>query len=391
MSTNIATLIGGPCLCGTDGSSFRSKGDVKVELALETFDVAVDLYGPVDQRVANQPMKIRFTPEGRIADLSVLFPYFSAAIGSFVTPRYECGAVVAAADTIAVSATSLPAGTPVSFGTTDTMPAGLTAATVVYLGANSGGVRKVYDTAAKAITGSTDQIDLTDTGSGDLAFVVTKPLTITGNDGKTIVFHNVAVTKMPTIKFAATETLWGEVEFTAYPKNGVAWTDSAAFFTTGTAAFADSGFDPADIITQPHTLTWGAAPWAGLFTKEGITVETNLTLSDVTDDASGVVTQRIDAISVTAKAQPLGPSLAQLMTALALQGASATRGRSLAGDDLVIEGTGMYAKLTAAALVGGPAQWARNLDRIGELEWRATRTFTAGVADPLFYIGTAAP
>src|SRR4051812_3764940 len=100
MSTNIATLIGGPCLSGYDGSTFRSKGDVKVALSLETFDVSVDLYGPVDQRVSGQPMKITLTPEGRIADLAVLFPYFSAAIGSFVTPRFECGAVVAAADTI---------------------------------------------------------------------------------------------------------------------------------------------------------------------------------------------------------------------------------------------------------------------------------------------------
>jgi hypothetical protein len=390
MSTNLATLIGGPCLVSYKGSTFRSQADVTLNLALDTFDVVNDLYGAVDKRVAGQPIKVAFTPEGRFADLTVLFPHVAAAIGSLITPRWPCGAVNTGADTIAVANTSLPSGTPVSFGTTGTMPAGLTAATVYYLGADSSGVRKVFTTSTAAIAGS-GQIDLTTAGTGSLAFIETYELVILGNDGTRVTLHNAAVTKMPAVNPASQKTLWSGVEFECFAKNGIPWTTADAFYTIDTAAFADSGFDPADIITQPYSLTWGSAPWSGIYTKNGFVIEPSLTLEAVEDDVSGILTRRISSLVFTAKAQPEGPDLSDVLTALKLQGAGATRGRSLAGSDLNIQGTGVYVRLYAAALVGGPAQWSSKLDRVGELTWQATRTFTMGVANPLFFIGSSAP
>jgi hypothetical protein len=392
MPTNLATIIGGPCLISYAGSTFRSKGDVSLNLALDTFEIVTDLYGAVDQRVAGQPITVGFEPEGRFDDLSVLFPHASAAIGSLITPRHECGAVDTDNDTIAIAATTLAAGTPVSFGTTGTMPTGLTAATVYYLGADDEGERMVYATAAHAVAGTeSEEIDLTGAGSGTLAFVVVQPLVIHGNDGTRVTLHNAAVSQMPAITFSSQATLWGPVQFEAFSKNGVAWTTANAYYTLDSAAFADEGFDPSDILTQPYTLTWGAAPWSGLSTKAGITVANTLTLEPIEDDASGVLTRRIAAVGFTATAQPMGPSLADLLTKLGIQGAGATRGRSLSGDNLNIEGTGVYARLYAAALTGGPAVWSSRLDRLGDLTWQATRTFTEGVANPLFYIGESAP
>lgn len=390
MSTNLATIIGGPCLISYKGSTFRSKGDVTLSLELETFDIVTDLYQAVDKRVSGQPMKIGFTPEGRFADLSVLYPYLSAALGSLVTPVHLCGTVTPAADTIAVANTALAAGTPVSFGTTGTMPTGLTAATLYYLSANSGGARTIHASAAAALAG-TGAIDITAAGSGTLSFVEQWPLVILGADGSRATFHNVAVTRMPTITARSTETLWGDVEFEAFPKNGVAWATANSLFTLDTATFADAGFDPADILTQPYAGTWGAAPWAGFYTKNGWQIEPSLSLEAVEDDASGVITRRIASLGFTAKAEPMGIALADLTSKLLLQGAGATRGRSLAGDNLNIEGEGVYLRLYAAALLGGPAQWGTKLNRIGELTWAATRTFTAGAPNPLFYIGAAAP
>lgn len=389
-STNLATIIGGPCLIQFDGSTFRSKGDVTVDFSLATFDIVTDLYQVVDKRVSGQPMSVRFAPEGRFADLAALYPYLAVALGSLVTPVFPCGAVDTAANTIEVANTSLAAGTAVSFGTTGAMPTGLTAATLYYLGADAAGERTVHLSAAAAIAG-TGAIDITAAGSGTLSFVVQKPLVIVGADGTRITFHNAAVTQMPTINAKSTDTLWGDVEFQAFPKNGVEWATANSFFTIDATAFADTGFDPADIITQPYALTWGAPPWAGIFTKEGITIEPVLELEPVEDDASGIISQRIANLGFTARAQPMGIGLADLLTKLGLQGAGAVRGRSLAGDDLNIEGDGVYMRLYAAALLGGPAQWATRLDRVGELQWQATRTFTAGVANPLFYIGNAAP
>ena len=81
-----------------------------------------------------------------------------------------------------------------------------------------------------------------------------------------------------------------------------------------------------------------------------------------------------------------------LKTALGLQGPGATpaavRGATLQGNDLYVFGTGVDLRLTAAALIGGPALWSAVVDRVGDLEWRACRKFTAGVAQPLYYVGS---
>lgn len=390
MITNLATIIGGPCLISYRGSTFRSKGDVKLDPTIDTFTIENDLYGPVDTRAGNQLVKVSFTPEGRFANLAVLFPYNLAALGSLITPRHECGAVDATADTIAVADTSLAVGTPISFGTTDTMPTGLTAATLYYLGADVAGVRKIYTTSADAIA-ATSPINITAVGSGTLAFIEQWPLVILGVDGTRFTGHNSAVTKMPEIDFQSQATLWGEVEFECFAKSGIARTTDNSVFTIDTATFADSGFAPADIITQPYSLTWGNAPWAGVYTKNGIKVSPSLNLTEVVDDLSGLLSRRISSLAFTAKATPIGPNLSAMLTALAMQGATAIRGRSMAGTALNIEGTGVYARLYAAALTGGQALWSSKADRIGELSWTANRTFTAGVANPLFYIGAAAP
>ena len=47
------------------------------------------------------------------------------------------------------------------------------------------------------------------------------------------------------------------------------------------------------------------------------------------------------------------------------------------------------ARLYAAALTGGPAQWATASDRIGDLTWQATRL--GGSSSPLFLLANAAP
>ena len=160
MSTNLATLISGPALIQYRGASFRSKADVKLSLELDTFDVSTDLYQVVDKRVSGQPVKVTFTPEGRWADLSVLYPYASARLGSLITPQHTVSAVDTSADTLAVADTILPAGTPVSFGSLGTMPTGLTAGTLYYLSANAAGLRTVHATSAAALAG-TSAIDIT--------------------------------------------------------------------------------------------------------------------------------------------------------------------------------------------------------------------------------------
>ncbi len=388
MPTNVALIVGGPCKVTHKFATFRAKAGVKLEFAIESFDVPTDLYGLVDKRVKDQPVKVSFIPEGRWEDLPVLYPYASAELGSLITPVHLCGAIDTAANTIAVADTALLAGAPVSFGAETAMPGGITAITPHYLSANAAGLRTVHATQAAALAG-TGAIDITSAGTGDISFVEQWPLVIHGRDGKRITLHNAAITKMPALRLQSTETLYGDMEFECFPKNGVSWETDNSIYTIDSAPFSDTTFDRTKILTQDYTLTWGAAPWAGLTTKSGIAIDFGLGLEAVEDDASGIITRRITSLTATAKAEPTGRSLAQLAAALKVQGTGATRGRSLTGDNLDLAGNGVFIRLYTAALLGGLANWETKSNRVGELTWQATRQ--GGTATPLFLLDTEAP
>jgi len=187
------------------------------------------------------------------------------------------------------------------------------------------------------------------------------------------------------------QTLLGEVAFECFPKVNTSWVTANSFYTEAAAALTDTSFDPAAIITQPYTVAWGSSPWDALATKNGVQVSFALALEAVETDTDGLLTRRLAGLEVTAKAQPIGITVAQLLSKLTIQDTGAVRGRSLSGSNLNISATGVYIRLYGAALLGGPQQFSSRLDRIGELEWRATRTFSTGTPNDLFYVGTAAP
>jgi hypothetical protein len=393
MSQKVAFIIGGPALVQYRGASFYSQGDISVQALLETFPVVVDRFQEVDQRVREQPIKIQFTPAGEWENLAVLYPYASTILGELITPVRTFGTVTAAADTIQIVAHGLPAGSAIRPSSSGTLPAGLTALALYYVNVVDADTIKLYDTYAHAIAGgATGLVDITGTGSGTHKLVVNEPLTIHPFDGQEkIVFHNAAVTAMPNTGVSTTKTLLGQVEFEAFLKEGANWSDANSRFTISNASLTDTTFDPASILTQAATMAWGSAPWDSFSTKNGVVVSYALTLEPIMTDTDGILTRRFAGLTVQAKAQPMGLSAADLTTKMLLQDTGAKRGRSLSGSDLNISATNFYTRLYGAALVGGPLGYGSKTDRIGELTWQATRTFSSGVPNPLFFVGTSAP
>jgi hypothetical protein len=95
----------------------------------------------------------------------------------------------------------------------------------------------------------------------------------------------------------------------------------------------------------------------------------------------------LQGLDVSLKGTPLGPAVSDVMTELK---AAQELGTSLASDDdLVISGgasgTPVFT-LSKAALVDADLGWGSDRKRLGPCEWVATRSITAGVADPLFTI-----
>lgn len=222
-----------------------------------------------------------------------------------------------------------------------------------------------------------------------------KALVIHCLDGTRYTYHNAALTKMPSLKFAATETLIGDVEWTARVKNNTEPTAANSIFTRDSSPFTDKSLIIANIKTQSYMLTWGSDGWSSFRTVDGVEVSFDLKTQDLSVDGYGVLDQVIEGLGVTAKFKPIGPTQAEIDAKLALQGvAGAAQGSSLnaRGEDLIISGASVYVIIRAAAAKSSGQEFDMSKLRNGELLAVATRSFDmANAALPLAYVGTSAP
>ncbi len=391
---SLTQVIGGPAIVTYRGGSFFSKGDITLQIAPEVFEIETDVFGIVDRRVRGQPVKISFTPAGEWENLIVLFPYALIPFGDLITPVRTMGVVVANA--INLPNHKLQSGDAVyAKNVGGALPTGISAGTLYYVHAVSSDAVTIHTTRALGVSGASP-IAVSNNGTGTNRFVVNNPLTIQTIDpanGQLITLFNAAVTKMPDINATATATLLGDVEFEAFIVDGSALSDPASLYSIQSSPYqGDTTFDPSNILTQPISVSWGStAPWDSFYTKSGVQVNFALALQNIDIDGYGVLSKRISDLSVTAKMMPIGVESSDLLTALQLQGTGAAIGRSMGqnGHNLNLSATGFYARLYQAGLQGGPELFSRSKDRIGEISFIATRSFTAGVPNPLFFVGTS--
>ncbi len=211
-----------------------------------------------------------------------------------------------------------------------------------------------------------------------------------------ITFHAAAVSKQPDLNFAATETLFGDVEFSFVGKNNTATDDANYYFTSAANALAGaSPYDPDALIIQAYNLSWGAAPFDSFNSREGVKVSFSLKTSDDTADAIGVYDKIFNSLGVTATLIPSGITEADLLAAAEVQGANSVRGKKISatGNDLIITGEGVYFAMYGAGIrKSGLVYGGGDKQRLAQVEFVASRSVAAGgTLNPLFYIGTAAP
>jgi hypothetical protein len=390
---SVTELIGGPCIITYRGATFRSKGDITLDLAIETFNVETSLLGKVDERQREHPIKLHFVPDGEWTSLGILWPYANTFFGDYVTPQRTVFSITANA--IYSPSNNLIAGDAVvaqAYG--GSIVTGLTAGTTYYVHPISADAFTIHLTYAAGVAGSSP-IAIT-LGTGTTRLVVNNPLTIQTQAGQLITFLNAAVVQMPEIIASTVNTAVGEVTFEAFLADGQDWSGTNSLYTQVSNPWpGDPSFNPANILTGEITAVWGAsAPWNLFTTKTGWRINFGMTLTPVEVDNVGVVTRRYSGLDVTARATPLGIQESDLQAALYLQGAGAGRGKSLAsvGTDLKLSAVAnnFGVRIYSAAMKGGPEIFSNKLDRVGELTWIATRTFNSGVPNPLFYVGAQA-
>jgi hypothetical protein len=375
------------------GGTFRSKGDVTISLALETFPIETSALGQVDERVREHPVRINFIPDGEWSSLSVLWPYANTAFGTYITPQYQvvsiAGNQINAPGSYVISGDAVYAA---AYG--GTITTGLSAGTLYYIHYISPDAFTIHLTYAAAVAG-TSPISIS-MGTGITRLVVNNPLTIQTQAGVLITYLNVAVSQMPEIIGSAVSTAVGEVTFEAFLSDGQDWSGTNSLYTQVNNPWpGDPSFNPANILTGEISAVWGAlAPWNLFSTKNGWRISFAMSLTPVEVDSVGLVTRRLSNLVVTARATPLGIQESDLQNALYLQGTNSSRGRSLStyGANLNLSAVAgnLGVKLYNAAIKGGPELFSNKVDRVGEVTWVATRTYNAGVPQPLFYVGSQA-
>lgn len=216
------------------------------------------------------------------------------------------------------------------------------------------------------------------------------PLAVHASDGALHTIVSAAVTKQPNIRFSVKETLVEAVEITGLRGNDKAWSDANGIYTVaGGSTFADAGWTgPALIKTQPYFLTWGAvAGFSAIDTEEGFTFETTLELQPMGTDALGRMTYKFKSLGAMVRFMPVGPTSAQILAAMNIQGGSAVRGQSLSsGEQLTIVGadTVTYLTIPDCGLKSAGYRFGSTTLRHGEIGIVAVRTFSAGAQQPLY-------
>ena len=217
-----------------------------------------------------------------------------------------------------------------------------------------------------------------------------RELVIHGRDGVKLSVPNAAITQMPALRLGVAQTLQGSIKFTGILKNSTAPQTAGAYYAITSAAYpGDTGWARSDIKTLAYASAWGASPWDAFLTQDGWEIDFGLDLAPQMVDGLGTADMTLQELKVTAKAIPVGPTLAQLHTAMHENTAF---GSSMStATPLVVSATGVYFSLANAGLIDMNAAWGSEAKRLGACQWQANRTVTLGVPDPLYYIGTSAP
>lgn len=397
MSANLLRRKRGAAIIQRNGINFFTKDAIAIDTEVNPFEVGSDAFGVIDSRYQGRVLKVGFTPIGAWNEdaLNVLFPFRNYRFGQFNTPVLTFGTVTAAADTVGITGHGLLTGTGVRVGAVGAgvVPAGLSAGTLYYISVTDANTIKFHLTQAAAIAG-TSAVDITDAGTAPIRLVVNNPMVIHWLDGTRLTVHNAACTKMPGIECSPVKTLFTRTEYEGYAKHGSVWSDANSLYTLDEAAVPSVDLDPDDVLTSAYTAKFGAdALFEDLQPREGTMIDFEIGLGDVPDDNEGILCRSITSVSATAKLRPLNLLESDILGKILLQGSGAGRGKSLPTENLDVfaAGDNPFIRLYGAQLLNAPLTGGAEEDRIGELEFKTKRTFSAGAANPVFYVGTEAP
>lgn len=394
---NPALTIAGPAVLVWKDKAIYSQGDIPLVIKEETFDLPSSAYGVVAKAVKSTVVEVSATPLGTLEALTELIPdHIRRAIpGVLVHNALDLGTINTSTGVITKTAHGLRDTGSARVATFGALPAALSAATLYWVHVLTADTYTLHTTKTAAAAGTSPIIPAT-AGTGRHRIIEQEMLTIWSlTEGKGYVFHNAAITKVPSLTVSSSKTVIGETGWTCYRAFGFnPETDANAFYTEITAApSVDLTFDPDAIVTGAGTLAWGAtAPWNAIQLDEnGVATEVSLGLTPVVDQVAGIVSHRVTSVDASVKFRPQNVTEADVFTKRVLQGSGAGVGRRLSGDTVTVTSDEFTFVVPNAVLDGDSTVGFDGTEsRVREMTLKATRKFTGGVIDPLFTL-TVAP
>lgn len=214
-----------------------------------------------------------------------------------------------------------------------------------------------------------------------------KPVVVWGKDGVKTTWASGFVSKLPAFTLSSQKTAQGDMTLTALADPTKTLVDAAAWNAITTAALVDATFDETKIVTPLYKATLGAV-FVDLESEDGFTFEVAMSMQLKKVDNYGNVNALLTDLITTARFKPVGKTLAEITTAVRLQGASAVQpGQSLSSaDDLVISAAPYVFTLAKAGIAASAENYGLQQLRHGELMFVNRKTWTAGAINAPFTV-----
>jgi hypothetical protein len=230
---------------------------------------------------------------------------------------------------------------------------------------------------------------------GELLFgAADMPLVLTAANGVRLTFAAVAITQMPDLLLTTRGAIAGTVTFLAVGARalGIDAANRVVTIDTATMPVAPSGTPQ---LADDFTVTWGAAPWVSLRSKDGVRVRFALTTKPVLSDANALLDLTVEKLAVEVRFTPEtpgGPAEADVFAGLLWQGAGSAPGRlaSAAAETLDVAGDGIFVRLPEAELTAAELAFDAKRPRVGELVFTAGRAFV-GTAEAMAVVSAGRP
>lgn len=225
------------------------------------------------------------------------------------------------------------------------------------------------------------------------------PLVIHGADTSLGTIKAAAVTKMPDLTFSPTKPLVDKVTFTGVVGNGLdpASSESYVAHATSGGTFGDPAFVASLLKRQAYTAAWGSVTgFTAIYTQDGFKLSFELELDEEAGkvDGIGIITRKIVGVRAMVSFVPIGPTVAQVLTALRVQGSGNGIGTRLSANAAQFQITGAdgvhYATIPAANIESGGFRFGAKVLRQNEVGFVSTSTFDGnGVLQPCCVLAAA--